>query len=254
MNDSLPSGTRRESDLVGAFVQLADTLVDDYDVPEVLHQLATHSVSLLHVSAAGLMLSDQRGSLQLVASSNERTRLLELFQLQTDEGPCVESFRTGETVTEADLSTAGGRWAVFTPQALEQGFRAVHAVPLRLRGDVIGTLNLFNQCAGALSAEDAQVARALADIATIGILQERAIRHGEVLTEQLQGALNSRVTIEQAKGLLAHAGGLDMEQAFQALRQYARSRHTGLSDIAHRLASGQLPPDLVLSPGSGDGT
>lgn len=254
MNDSLPSGTRRESDLVGAFVQLADTLVDDYDVPEVLHQLATHCVSLLGVSAAGLLLSDQRGSLQLVASSNERTRLLELFQLQTDEGPCVDSFRTGETVTAADLSATTGRWPVFTPQALEQGFQAVHAVPLRLRGDVIGTLNLFNQRPGELSTEDAKVARALADIATIGILQERTIRHGEMLTEQLQGALNSRITIEQAKGLLAHAGGVDMEEAFQSLRRFARAQHAGLSEIAHRLASGELPPGLVLNPGSGDST
>ncbi|WP_017589771.1 GAF and ANTAR domain-containing protein [Nocardiopsis ganjiahuensis] len=254
MNGSPPSGTRREADLVGAFVQLADTLVDDYDVPEVLHQLATHCVNLLGVSAAGLLLSDQRGSLQVVASSNERTRLLELFQLQADEGPCVDSFRTGETVAVADLSTARGRWPVFTPQAVEQGFRAVHAVPLRLRGDLIGTLNLFNQHPGALSSDDVKVARALADIATIGILQERMIRHGEVLTEQLQGALNSRITIEQAKGLLAHAGGLDMEQAFQALRRFARARHTGLSDIAHRLASGELPPASVLRPGRGEAT
>ncbi|GHC85758.1 transcriptional regulator [Nocardiopsis terrae] len=254
MNNAPPSGARRESDLVGAFVQMADTLVDDYDVPEVLHQLATHCVNLIGISAAGLLLSDQRGSLQLVASSNERTRLLELFQLQADEGPCIESFRTGDTVTAADLSTTTDRWPVFTPQALEQGFLAVHAVPLRLRGNVIGTLNLFNQRPGALSAEDAKVARALADIATIGILQERTIRHGEVLTEQLQGALNSRITIEQAKGLLAHAGGLDMEQAFQALRRFARAQHTGLSDIAHRLASGQLPPGSVLKPGRVDST
>jgi GAF domain-containing protein len=254
MNDPRPSGTRRESDLVGAFVQLADTLVDDYDVPEVLHQLAAHCVDLLNVSAAGLMLSDQRGSLQLVASSNERTRVLELFQIQTDEGPCVDSFETGVVVAVADLSAATERWPVFTPRALEQGFSAVHAVPMRLRGEVIGSLNLFNQRSGGLSAEDAKVARALADIATIGILQERTIRHGEVLTEQLQGALNSRITIEQAKGLLAHAGGLDMEQAFQALRRYARSQHARMSETAHALASGRLRPDAVLEQGHADAT
>ncbi|RKS08455.1 ANTAR domain-containing protein [Nocardiopsis sp. Huas11] len=249
MNDSRPSGTRRESDLVGAFVQLADTLVDDYDVPEVLHQLAAHCVDLLNVSAAGLMLSDQRGSLQLVASSNERTRVLELFQIQTDEGPCVDAFQTGVVVTVADLSAATERWPVFTPQALEQGFSAVHAVPMRLRGEVIGSLNLFNQRPGGLSDEDAKVARALADIATIGMLQERTIRHSEVLTEQLQGALNSRITIEQAKGLLAHAGGLDMEQAFQALRRYARSQHARMSETAHALATGQIRPGEVLEQG-----
>ena len=247
MSDSLPSGARQESELVGAFVQLADTLVDDYDVPEVLHQLVAHCVDLLNVSAAGLMLSDQRGSLQLVASSSEQTRLLELFQIQTDEGACVDAFRTGETIAIADLAANTGRWPVFAPQALEQGFSAVHAVPLRLRNDLIGTLNLFNHDSGALSPEDAKVARALADIATIGILQERTIRHGEVLTEQLQGALNSRITIEQAKGLLAFAGDLDMEQAFQALRRYARARHARLSETAHLLASGELHPDLVLS-------
>lgn len=252
MNDSLPSGERLEADLLGAFVQLADTLVDDYDVPEVLHQLAAHCVELLNVAAAGLMLSDQRGSLQLVASSNEQTRLLELFQIQTDEGPCVDAFRTGEPVTAPDLAAATGRWPVFAPQAREQGFASVHAVPLRLRSDLIGSLNLFNQRTGALSPEDAKVARALADIATIGILQERTIRHREVLTEQLQGALNSRVTIEQAKGLLAHAGGLDMEQAFQALRRFARAQHAGLSDTAHLLASGQVHPDQVLHQGRTD--
>ena len=149
----------------------------------------------------------------------------------------------------ADLSTTMGRWPVFAPKALEQGFMAVHAVPLRLRGDVIGTLNLFNHRAGALSTQNSKVARALADIATIGILQERMIRHGEVLTEQLQGALNNRITIEQAKGLLAHAGGLEMEQAFQTLRRFARARHIGLSDIAHLLASGELPPGVVLNSG-----
>ena len=177
---------------------------------------------------------------------------MELFQIQTDEGPCVDSFRSGETVVAADLSATTGRWPVFAPQATSQGFAAVHAVPLRPRGDVIGTLGLFNRRSGGLSAEDAKVARALADIATIGILQERTIRHGEVLTEQLQGALNSRITIEQAKGLLAHAGGLDMEEAFQALRRHARSHHARMSEVAHALASGSLEPRAVLERGRAD--
>lgn len=254
MNDSVPQGPERESRLVGTFVRLADTLVDDYDIPEVLHQLALHCVEFLGASAAALMLSDQRDGLQLVASSDERSRLLELFQLQTDEGPCIDSFRSGEAVVATDLSTELPRWPVFAPRAMEHGFRSVYALPLRLRQDTIGTLNLFGHLPGTLSAEDAKVAQALADIATIGILQERTIRHGEVLTAQLQGALNSRITIEQAKGLLAHAGGLDMEQAFQTLRAYARSHSTRLTDIAHALAVGQLHPDRVLGRGRADGS
>ncbi len=249
MDSTTPSSAQRETRLVQAFVELADTLVDDYDVVDILYQLTQRCVQLLGAAAAGLMLSDQRGSLTAVASSTEEARLLELFQLQTDEGPCLDCVRTGEPVLVSDLSTAAERWPNFVPQAVLQGFLSVHALPLRLRRETIGALNLFGRQPGPMPEQDLQVARALADTATIGILHERAVRRGEVLTEQLQTALNSRITIEQAKGVLAYAGHLDMDQAFQALRGYARSHRARLSEIAYQLVKGVLRPEEFLSPG-----
>ena len=246
MSSTAPTGAQRESQLLHAFVQMADTLVDDYDVADVLHQLVDHCVRLLDAAAAGLMLSDQRGNLQVLASSSERTRLLELFQIQNNEGPCLDCVRSGEPVLIADLTAATRRWPMFAPLAVADGFVSVAAVPLRLRRETIGALNLFGREAGPLNDQDALVARALADTATIGILQERAIRRGEVLTEQLQTALNSRIIIEQAKGVLAYAGDLEMEQAFETLRRYARSRGARLSEVAHRLVTGDILPREIL--------
>jgi transcriptional regulator with GAF, ATPase, and Fis domain len=247
MSDVPSPSTQRESRLVAAFVKMADTLVDDYDIVDMLHQLTEHCVGLLDAAAAGLLLADQRGSLQVIASSTERTRLLELFQLQADEGPCLDCVRTGQPVLVSDLAAERSRWPAFATEGLREGFRSVHAVPLRLRREIIGALNLFGTEPGALGEQDLTVARALADTATIGILQERAIHRGEVLTEQLQTALNSRVTIEQAKGVLAHAGGLEMDQAFHALRSYGRARSTRLSEIAGQLVVGLLEPADVLA-------
>jgi transcriptional regulator with GAF, ATPase, and Fis domain len=238
----------RESELTQAFVELADTLVSDYDVAGLLYGLVEHSVSLLNASAAGIMLADQRGGLQVMASTTERTRLLELFQLQNDEGPCLDCFHTGQPVAVPDLEAAATRWPRFAPAALAEGYTAVHALPLRLREQIIGALNLFNIHAGDLPAEDLQVAQALADVATIGILQERAIQHNETLVEQLQGALNSRIIIEQAKGVLAERGGLDMDQAFGQLRAYSRNTNTGLARAARGLVDGHLDATAVLTP------
>ncbi len=247
MTNTPSASTAREALMVGAFVEMADTLVDDYDVADVLHRLVEHSVELLDAAAAGLLLADQRGSLQVLASSTEEVRLLELFQLQADEGPCMDAFRTGEPVLIDDLAAFVERWPTFAPQALLQDFSSVHAVPLRLRGEVIGALNLFGRQATGLSPADLRVAQALADTATIGILQERAIRRGEVLTEQLQTALNSRIIIEQAKGVLFHAGDLEMGETFDVLRGYCRARSARLSDVATRLASATLDPQVVLA-------
>ncbi|WP_439658704.1 ANTAR domain-containing protein [Lentzea sp. HUAS TT2] len=247
MSGSAPSRTERESRLLQAFVQLADTLVDDYDVVDVLHRLVEHCVQLLDATAAGLMLSDQHGGLQVVAYSSDQTRMLELFQLQESEGPCLDCVRTSEPVLVADLAETIQRWPRFAPLAIEEGFVSVHAVPMRLRRDTIGTLNLFRREAGLLSDEDLMVVRALADTATIGILQERAIRRGEVVTEQLQTALNSRVVIEQAKGVLAFAENLEMETAFRTLRGYARNRGRRLADVARELVLGELRPDELLA-------
>jgi transcriptional regulator with GAF, ATPase, and Fis domain len=231
-----------------AFVQLADTLVDDYDIADVLYQLTEHCVQLLDAAAAGLLLSDQRGSLQVMASSSEQSRLLELFQIQANEGPCLDCFHTGEPVLVADLAASTGRWPRFAPEALSEGFAAVHAVPLRLRRDTIGALNLFSREPRPLPAQDMDVARALADTATIGILQERAIHRGEVLTEQLQRALNNRIIIEQAKGVLAYAANIDMDQTFQTLRAYSRNHNLRLSDTAHRVVTGTLTPAEIITP------
>ncbi|WP_035303988.1 GAF and ANTAR domain-containing protein [Actinokineospora inagensis] len=247
MTDTSSVATAREARMVAAFVEMADTLVADYDVVDVLHRLVEHTVALLDAAAAGLLLADQRGSLQVLASSTEAVRLLELFQVQANEGPCLDAYRTGERILADDLSTVDRRWPSFAPKALQQGFASVHAVPLRLRGEVIGALNLFGSHTGRLSTADLLVAQALADTATIGILQERAIRRGEVLTEQLQTALNSRVIIEQAKGVLSHAGDLDMDLTFEVLRDYARHHSARLSDVAAQLANATLDPRTVLT-------
>jgi transcriptional regulator with GAF, ATPase, and Fis domain len=230
----------REQQLTDAFVDLADTLVSDYDVTDLLHSLAEHCVDILGAAAAGILLSDQRGSLQQMASSSERARLLELFQLQTNEGPCLEAFSTGSLVAVPDLAAAADRWPRFAAGAAEAGYAGVHALPLRLRTDTIGALNLFTTTSGPLPATDLRVAQALADVATIGILQERAIARSEVLVEQLQGALNSRITIEQAKGVLATHANIGMDEAFARLRSHSRATNTRLTQIATNLINGTL--------------
>jgi len=224
-----------EQRLAEAFVEMADTLVDDFDLIEFLHLLTARSVSLLDVSAAGLLLTDQRDTLRLVAASTEQTRLLELFQLETYEGPCVDCFTTGQPVVVADLAVAVDRWPTFVPRALETGFASVHALPMRLRTDVVGALNLFGNRPGVLTQNIVQLGQALADVATVGLLQARTIRRREILAEQLQTALNSRVIIEQAKGVLAERHNVDMAEAFALLRTSARSRNRRLSDLAREI-------------------
>jgi GAF domain-containing protein len=235
--------------LTDVFVELADTLIDDFDVIDFLHVLTERCVAVLGVSAAGLLLTDQRGALQLVAASSERTRLLELFQLQTDQGPCLECFHTGRPVSVANLPTAG-RWPRFTAAAAEVGFAAVHALPMRLRDEVIGALNLFDANPGTLDESTLRIGQALADVATIGLLQQRAIRRREVLAEQLQAALNSRILIEQAKGVLAERLQLDLDDAFVLLRSGARSHNRRLSELAQGIVDGteQLPPPAASRP------
>jgi ANTAR domain/GAF domain len=218
--------------LVETFVELADTLIDDFDVIDFLHLLVDRCVELLDVDAAGLLLANQRGELQVVATSNEQVRLLELFQLQNDEGPCLDAFGGGVVISQPDLGVAGARWPRFAAAATAAGFVAVDALPMRLRSELIGALNLFRAEPGDLDPTALRTAKALVDVATIGLLQERSIRNQEILTEQLQTALNSRVIIEQAKGLVAERYGLDMDDAFAALRGYARSHNLKLSDVA----------------------
>ena len=229
--------------MTDVFVELADTLVDDFYLIDFLHVLTERCVQLLGVSAAGLLLADGQGILQVVAASSERTRLLELFQLQADEGPCVECYRTGQPVSVSDLPTAG-RWPRFTAAAAEVGFASVHAIPMRLRTEIVGALNLFNVDEGDLDPEILRIGQALADVATIGLLQQRAIHRRDALTEQLQAALNSRILIEQAKGVLAERLHLEMPEAFTLLRSTARRQNRRLSELAEAVVSGaeQLRP------------
>jgi transcriptional regulator with GAF, ATPase, and Fis domain len=227
-----------ERQLAEAFVEIADTLVDDFDVIEFLHQLTVRCAEVLGVSAAGVLLADQRGALQVVAASTEQTRLLELLQLQTDQGPCPECFHTGRPIAVADLTTATDRWPRFVTAARQTGFASVHALPMRLRTDVIGALNLFGARPGALDEDTIRLAQALADVATIGLLQARAIRQRDILAEQLQTALNSRIVIEQAKGVIAERRHVDMDQSFTLLRSTARTNNRRLSDLARAVVDG----------------
>ncbi len=227
----------REHRIADAFVTVADTLIADFDIIDLLHTLVNECVDLLDVDAGGLLLADEAGELQLVASTSEQAQFVEVIQLSAGAGPCVDSYRQGVAVTVADMETDGGAWPSFQAAALEQGFHAVFATPMRLRGHVHGAMNLFSKTVGAPTEQDALIAQALADIATIGILQERSIRETHILNEQLQRALESRVLIEQAKGVLAAVGSLDMDEAFAALRSFARAHRMTLRDVAQQVAA-----------------
>jgi transcriptional regulator with GAF, ATPase, and Fis domain len=224
--------------LSDTFVELTDTMVAGFDVIEFLHVLTDRSVQLLDVDAAGLLLADPRGELRVVAASSEAARLIELFQIQNDEGPCLDCYRSGVPTHAADLAAEAGRWPRFAPAAQAAGFSAVQALPMRLREQVIGALNLFRAGPGTLVTADIRIGQALADVATISLLHERGMRRSETLNEQLQTALNSRVVIEQAKGKLAERLGVDMDQAFGLLRDFARARNRRLSELAHAFVDG----------------
>jgi transcriptional regulator with GAF, ATPase, and Fis domain len=244
----------REEQLIEAFVEAADTLVDDFDVIEFLHTVAGRCVQLLDVDAAGIMLADQHGQLHATAASTESARLLELFELQADAGPCMDAYRTGSQVVNADLEVSQERWPQFAEAAQATGFVSVHALPLRLRATIIGALNLFRARPGALSDADVRTGQALADVATIGILAQRGLHQADLLTTQLQNALNSRVTIEQAKGVLAERRGITVDQAFAVLRAYARNHNLHLSDLARQIADGtSTATDLLFGLQSPDG-
>jgi GAF domain-containing protein len=228
---------------IRTLVELADTLVDDFDVVDLLTLLSHRCVEVLDVSAAGIMLVSAEGDLRVVASSSEAMRIVELFELQSDEGPCVDCYRDAALIMNDDLVASGARWPRFTPVALEAGFQSAHALPMRLRGATIGALNLFRAGTGSLEADDVRAAQALADVATIAILQHRVGLQAHLVNEQLNEALNSRIVIEQAKGVIAERADIDTDEAFQRLRRYARSANLRLADVARDVASGSLAVD-----------
>jgi transcriptional regulator with GAF, ATPase, and Fis domain len=230
----------RDTRLLQTFATLADTLVADYDVVDLLQNLVDTCQQLLDTTAAGILLADDSGELDVVASTSEEIRLVEVMQLSAEAGPCVESYRTGRVVSLNDIGEAPAAWDDFRRSALEHGFSSVHAIPLRLRETTIGTLNLLRDRVGPLDPDDLVAAKAFADVATIGILHERSLRESQVITEQLQFALNSRVVIEQAKGVVSHTRSVPVDEAFALIRAYARSHQLGIGTVAAQLVARTL--------------
>lgn len=237
---------RRERAVTDAFVSLANSLADGLDVVDLLSGLATDSARLLDVASTGLLLADPRGILHVLAASSERTRILELFQLQRDQGPCLDCFRTGLPVLVPDLAAEAARWPQFVDAARTAGFSSVHAVPMRLRDNILGTMGLFGDRTGALGEDDLSLAQALAHVASVAIVQDLAAAEQTRVAQQLQHALDSRVLIEQAKGVLAHSGDLDMDQAFAVLRGYARDLNLRLTDVARAVVYRETPARVLL--------
>jgi len=231
---------KREERIVETFVELADTMVRDFDVVEFLHRLAECCVELLDCAEAAMLLADAGGVLRAMASSSERVEALELLESQYDEGPCFECYKLGQPVSSADLSAEAGRWPSFAPAATERGFRSVQAIPMRVRGETVGALNLFRLNMGRLTGQDMALGQGMADIAAISLLQERSMREARGVVEQLQGALDSRVIIEQAKGILAERARISVDQAFSRLRAHAREQNLRLAEVARELIGGRL--------------
>ena len=236
----------RERDIIRAFVDLSNELVDDYDVVEMLSNLTMACAELLNVASAGLLLADKQGNLHLMASTSERTHHLEVFQLQREEGPCLDCYADGEPVIVPDLAAEEERWPQFCPAAEAAGFRSVHALPMRLRETLLGTLGLFGEATGRLDDDDLALAQALVHVASVAIVNEKSATDLATVNSQLQHALTSRVVLEQAKGVIAHTGGIEMQDAFAVLRRYARDHGRRLSDVASQVVSRELSGQTLL--------
>ncbi|MGY0021093.1 ANTAR domain-containing protein [Streptomyces sp. cg35] len=243
--------TPREERLAFAFVELADTMVRDFDVIGLLHTLTDRCVDLLDVQAAGVLLGLPQGQVVEAAASDELTRALELEGVEWDEGPCRDCFHARASIAEISLDTmaAGNRWPHFAPRARQLGFTSVVAAPLRWQEQVIGALNLFRNRPGHLGGGQLRLAQALADTATIGILQQRAAHEQTAVIAQLQHALNSRIIIEQAKGYLAHRRHTTVDEAFARMRSHARRQGVKLTDVARQVLNGTAATSL-LDPGA----
>jgi ANTAR domain/GAF domain len=239
--------TDREHEVTRAFVSIANSMADGADVVDLLSGLTSDCARLLDIASAGLLLADSHGVLHVLAASSERTHDLEIFQLQRDEGPCLDCFHSGQQISVNDLSQESDRWPQFVAAATAAGFAAVHALPMRLHGTTLGALNLFSDTVGALAADDLDLAQALAHVASIALVTDKAASDKETLNQQLQTALTSRIAIEQAKGVLAQLGNLDMDQAFAVLRRYARDHNARLSEVAQQLVDRTLAAEQVLN-------
>ena len=242
--------TNRDQAIVKLLVDIADNLVDDFDIVELLSELTERCVNLLGVSAALMLASPEE--LRLVASSSEAMHVVELFELQANEGPCLDAFRTGEQVGHESLRSGSGPWPQFSKVAVAAGFRSVSTLPLRFRETTIGALNLFSDEESPMDERDKVVARAFADLATISVLQHGATAKAQRVNEQLSGALASRVVIEQAKGVIAERAGIEIPEAFSRLRMYARSHSLLLAQVAQAAIDGTLDPEAWTSPTSLD--
>ncbi|WP_405132859.1 GAF and ANTAR domain-containing protein [Nocardia sp. NBC_01388] len=239
--------TGRDGALTAAMIRMVDTLVVDYDPVELTQELVDTSVELLPIDAAGLLLADRNGELQVFASTSEETRLLELLQVESAAGPCLQAYRTGEQVLIGDLGEGMQRWPAFAERAGLEGFRGVCALPLRLRDDRLGALNLFTTRVGVLGQDDVRIGQTLADFATIGILHARILADSMVVNDQLGIALNTRVVIEQAKGMLAERAHLDMDSSFQLLRKYARDTNQRMADVSRGLVERSDQLEVILN-------
>ncbi|MCU1352656.1 MAG: hypothetical protein JWM05_1865 [Acidimicrobiales bacterium] len=238
--------TSRQKLAARTFVQLVDSLVDEFDVIELLTILATRTVELLDADAAGILLTDNHGRLRVMAASSEQAALLELFQIQNEEGPCLDCVRTGRVVV-ANLEEST-EWAAFSPEGLAAGFGSVSAWPLRLKDRVLGAMNIFMSDPRGPSESDVELAQALADVASIAIVQDQTARDAALREGQLQRALDSRVAIEQAKGMIAERAQVDMDEAFTLLRGYARGHNLQLTALAIELVAGAVDLAAVAGP------
>jgi transcriptional regulator with GAF, ATPase, and Fis domain len=236
----------REKDVTAAFVSLASSLVRGHDVVDLLNDLCNDCARLLDVASAGLLLADGEGVLHVLAASSERTHHLEVFQLQREEGPCLDCYRTAAPVSVPDLERMVDRWPAFVTAARTAGFASVHALPMRMRDTVLGALGLFGTTTGSLNDDDLTLGQALADVASVALIQEGVLADRTALNEQLQIALTSRVVIEQAKGVLAQQGNLDMVEAFAVLRRYSRDHNLRLTDVADATVSRSLPVQQLI--------
>lgn len=246
----------RNQELVDSLVDFTDTLVSDFDLSDLFYRLVDSCITLTDADEAGLLLMNREGELGIAAATSQSTRIVELLQLQTEEGPCLDAFRTGQPVQSGPLDgeEAKERWPTFAPQAVAAGFDSVHAIPIRLRDAVLGSLNLFKIGPGKVTDRDIAAARALADLATIAILQDRAMSEAREVIDQLQTALDTRVVIEQAKGMLAERTRLDVGAAFERMRSYARSNNLRLSEVSSRITSGELSADVFITTEQPDST